>query len=208
VTGDLGYFIIIKAETSGTVVKWVSLDHGLKLFPTDQLKDTHSAVVISLQEGAYRLLAYTSDAAGPSDPAIVKIVIGPPPGPPVPPGPGPGPAPVPADELFNLLQAAYTADTDPAKAKYLAALAEIYSVVSTSTVQDPSLKTLGDLFTKILNARRGFVPDSAFVAERRVIDTYFSSHLSKDPLQPLDAATQATLTREFRKVSDYLKAVR
>jgi hypothetical protein len=91
VSGDVGDFITVKAVTTAPIVKWYSIDAALKLFPTDLLKDTKSAVVIGKAAGSFRLLAYTSDASGPSDPQVCLVTVGPP----VPPGPGPGPGPGP-----------------------------------------------------------------------------------------------------------------
>jgi len=88
-----GDFITVQATTTGTVVKWVAIDQGLKVFPTQLLKDTRTAVVSSNTPGSFRLLAYTADASGPSDPAICTVTVL---GAPTPPEPVPNP-PTPSD---------------------------------------------------------------------------------------------------------------
>lgn len=101
IAGQPWDFVPVPAKTEGKVVKWVSLDGGLKLFPVDLLKDTKTAIV-SADVGTYRLLAYTAINSVPSDPAICTIVIGTP-GPPVPPTPKPDPPvpPKPDDSPLN-----------------------------------------------------------------------------------------------------------
>lgn len=76
VSGDVGAFIRVEAETNGTVVQWFEDEPGLNLFPVDLLKDTRVAVVTASREGKYRLLAYTAIGDMPSRPAVVTIVVG------------------------------------------------------------------------------------------------------------------------------------
>lgn len=97
VTGDPGDFITVGATTNCPTVKWLTLDKGLKQFPSDLLKDTKTGVFLGSVPGSYRIAAYTSNAVGPSDPAICIVTInGAPPAPTPNPTPGPGPAPTPA----------------------------------------------------------------------------------------------------------------
>lgn len=102
VKGNPEAFLSVPATTDGKVVRWVTMDAGLNVFPVELLKDSKTAVVTG-PKGRYRLLAYTAVGDVPSAPAICVVVIGEappvppvPPGPdPVPPGPTPGPAPIP-----------------------------------------------------------------------------------------------------------------
>lgn len=107
VKGDVAAFIRIDATTSGKLVRWLAIDRGLNVFPSELLRDSKSTVVTATSAGNYRLLAWTSVNDVPSDVAIclVKVGTGPDPGPgPVPPDPGPtpGPSPIPA-EGFRVL---------------------------------------------------------------------------------------------------------
>lgn len=109
VTGEPGDFISVKSESNGKAIRWFTADSALKLFPTDLLRDTKTAVVIGKTPGEYRLYAYTALADVPSEPASVRVVINgpaPPPVPPTPPGPvppTPGPAPIAGDGLRVLI---------------------------------------------------------------------------------------------------------
>ncbi len=91
--GDPNDFIQIAADTNCNVVVWRVVDPGLKLFPTNLLRDTKTAVVTSGTPGRYRVWAVTALGGTPSDIAECVVVVGTPG--PVPPGPGPGPGPTP-----------------------------------------------------------------------------------------------------------------
>lgn len=91
VTGEVGDFVVVKAETTDTVVKWYVIDKGLKLFPQELQNDTKKAVVIALTPGRYRLLAVSAKDGIPSDYAECEVNIGGV----QPPTPGPAPTPIP-----------------------------------------------------------------------------------------------------------------
>lgn len=77
IAGDVGDFVAVKAEVQdGKAVKFVPLDSGLKLFPAGLLSDPTATVVTSAKPGRYRILCYSGNADGPSDPVTVTVVIG------------------------------------------------------------------------------------------------------------------------------------
>lgn len=77
IAGDVGDFVAVKAEVQdGKAVKFVPLDSGLKLFPAGLLSDPTATVVTSAKAGRYRILCYSGNADGPSDPVTVTVVIG------------------------------------------------------------------------------------------------------------------------------------
>jgi hypothetical protein len=95
VHGTSNSFIVVTAETAGTVVRWVPIDSGLSLLPPQLLRDSKSAVVMA-GKGRYRLLAFTAKGDEPSEPAICLIVVdGAPTQPPTPPKPPDNPPPPP-----------------------------------------------------------------------------------------------------------------
>src|SRR5687768_15598923 len=87
VAGEVGAFIVVKADTPDSLVKWRVVDAGLNLFPQELQKDTKVAVVVSLRPGRYRILAVSAKDGIPSDIAECTVVIGGAPPTPVPPGP-------------------------------------------------------------------------------------------------------------------------
>ncbi len=72
-------------------VKWFVSSEDADLIPSESGK---YAIFSSTVPGVYRVVAYTSDEKGPSEPAICQVVVaGPAPVPPGPLPPGPGPTP-------------------------------------------------------------------------------------------------------------------
>ncbi len=70
-----GSFAVIAAVTDGKAVEYVPLDKGLEFFPATLLRDPKVAVVFG-PKGAYRVLAYTGNADGPSKPVYTTVVLG------------------------------------------------------------------------------------------------------------------------------------
>lgn len=106
IPGALSNFVLVKAEVSGAkVVKYVALDAGLNVFPSGLLNDQTATVVTAIKPGKYRLLAYSGNQDGPSEPAQTLIVISDVPTPldpkPTPPKPtDPPTTPTPADVMY------------------------------------------------------------------------------------------------------------
>ncbi len=94
VAGEVSAFVTVRAtvtaESKG--VKYVPIDAGLSVFPSDLLTDKTVTVVVASKPGRYRVLAYSGNGDGPSEPAQTVVVIGgavkPPPVDPVPPPTG------------------------------------------------------------------------------------------------------------------------
>lgn len=77
VTGEVGSFVAVRATVKdGKAVKFVAVDAGLNLFPADLLADKTATVVTSAKAGRYRILVYSGNADGPSEPAMTTVVIG------------------------------------------------------------------------------------------------------------------------------------
>lgn len=76
VAGQPGAFVPVPATTEGETVRWVVIDPGLNLFPSDLLRDSRTAVVTAPVAGRFRVLAYTAIDGVPSEPAVTTVVIG------------------------------------------------------------------------------------------------------------------------------------
>lgn len=74
VHGNAGSFVTVSADTTGKTVRWLPLDNGLSMIPTQLLRDSKTAVLMA-PPGRYRLLAFTAAGDEPSEPAITVIVI-------------------------------------------------------------------------------------------------------------------------------------
>lgn len=126
VYGETGEWCEVDIKMDAVTIKLVQLDAGLKVFPADRLKDPKKVIATALKPGRYKVLLYTGNAEGPSDPVIVTFVFAAPD--PNPPGPGPiPPVPVPpvpvVDDLTKAIQKAFDADPAPDRRERAVALA-------------------------------------------------------------------------------------
>ena len=68
-------FVTISTSLSGDIVKYVTLDAGLSVFPSELLADKKKTVVVAAKNGVYKILAYTAKDNIPSDPVIINLII-------------------------------------------------------------------------------------------------------------------------------------
>jgi hypothetical protein len=68
-------FVTISTNLSGDIVKYVTLDAGLSVFPSELLADKKKTVVVAAKNGVYKILAYTAKDNVPSDPVIINLII-------------------------------------------------------------------------------------------------------------------------------------
>lgn len=77
VPGEVSAFVVVRAEVKdGKGAKFVPLDAGLSVFPPGLLSDPDVTVVVAAKAGKYRLLVYSGNQDGASDPAYTTVVIG------------------------------------------------------------------------------------------------------------------------------------
>ena len=95
--------------------------------------------------------------------------------PPNPPGPGPAPAPAP-DPLASAVQAAYTAETDTAKAVSAPRLAFLYQDIARTVVDDPKTVTVNDLIRSVMTQRKALIGEGLPLV-RAAIDKEFQAKL-------------------------------
>jgi len=104
VAGDVSAFVVVKAEVKdGKSAKFVPIDSGLSVFPSGLLSDPMVTVVVGQKPGRYRILCYSGNADGPSEPVVVTVVIGgggPPVVDPVKPDPPKPDKPAPAEVFY------------------------------------------------------------------------------------------------------------
>jgi hypothetical protein len=68
-------FVTISTNLSGDIVKYVTLDAGLSVFPSELLADKKKTVVVAAKNGVYKILAYSAKDNIPSDPVIINLII-------------------------------------------------------------------------------------------------------------------------------------
>lgn len=124
--------------------------------------------------------------------ADVTVTIGDP----VPPGPPP-----PADPFMTTLQSVWTQETASDRCASAAQLAALYSTAGGTTINDTTLLTVGDFFTKWKAAVASLLPTTAIPKVRAAIGTNLDGVLPKDPKQALDATTRSIIAREFTRIA-------
>lgn len=213
IKGQVGNFIQVQADTKGKV-RWVALDAGLNVFPTELLRDTRVAVVTSLKPGKYRLLAYTAKGDEPSAPAIVEIlitgnsvdpVVPPRPNPPTP-NPNPNPNPPPVDPLVKSLQQAYQQERGDLKDGLRLKLIEVYRY-GLDQIRDGNYQQLVGFYTAVATKRASLIKDSEFTQVRFAIQTELDKVLPRNPGLILDDDLKKKITQQFSRVVKALESL-
>lgn len=207
VEGKPGEFVTVTAVTEGKTVRWLVMDPGLQLFPSELLRDSKTAVVIGQQAGRYRLAVYTAINGEPTPPIICTVILGGPgPIPPQPPGPTPPPAPA---DLVAKLQAAFTADAAPVAQKQaaLTLLCGLYQAM-VPHCDSKDLKTVGDLLTDLKAVAAKMIVPGALTTVRQVIATEIATALGTTPATVLDDANRAKAKDVFNRIANALGGVK
>jgi hypothetical protein len=176
IRGEVAGFVTVTATTEGKLVRFLPLDGGLNVFPSNLLADPKSTVVSAAVPGRYRLLAYSSVADVPTPPAITTIIIGQ-----VKPDPGPQP-----DQLATALKGILGGLQEQGQADQLSRLIETYRQGETIAA-DPSIQTTENLYQALVKARKNAgVRDGALSAIReRIAQEWAASMGTVDvPLSP------------------------
>lgn len=185
-----GQFISIRpSSTSGKVVKYVAIDPGLSVFPSNLLTDQSATVIVAQMPGRYRVLAYTAIGDIPSDPVMITLEIsGNGPLPPVVP-PKPGPDSTPDDPLTATISGIFGALTEPNKESNLKTLGSFYRQCA-KLYKDPAFLNVGQVFTASRKLSESMLPNSVL----RPVREKFGAELNMD--FPADA--NSVLTDELR----------
>jgi hypothetical protein len=96
-------YVVVSPESGSGIVKYVPLSDGLNVLDSKLLKNPSSLVVIG-KSGKYKVLAYTAVNNTPSDPIFFHIVI--------------GDQPKPNNELEQIINSVYGADSTANKVQY------------------------------------------------------------------------------------------
>jgi len=191
IRGEVAGFVTVTATTDGKLVRFIPLDPGLNVFPSDLLSDRKSTVVSAALPGRYRLLAYSCVVDVPTPPAITTIIIG------QAPGPDPGPQP---DALATALKGILGGLQEQGQADQLARLIETYRQAETIAV-NPSIQTTENLYQAMVKARKAAgVRDGSLTAIReRIAQEWAASMGTVDvPLSPVLRDRAAKLSARVR----------
>lgn len=190
VSGQPGAFISVPAKTDAKIVKWVSIDKGLNIFPVDLLKDSKTLVVTSQAQGVYRLLAYSGNESGPSDPAFTSVVIGD--EDPI----NPNPVEPSSSDIKN---AASKEDKDQVKW-----LCMFYEELAKECKKN-DYEIISDIFKTAKVAINKQFPNNELSNLRDVIGKRLNERLPKDGSLKLDQKLRDLLEKEFNLIAKELK---
>jgi len=129
---------------------------------------------------------------------ISGVVPPTPPNPPIPPSP--------TDPFTQTMLAAYSADTDSAKATRVAQLASVYRLGSSQVISDSTLVTSTDLWNRLKSNRQTLMPDDAIMKVRVAIETELNKTLS-NPIT-FDSQSRATVASLLAKVASALELMK
>ena len=126
---------------------------------------------------------------------------------PVPPTPPAPPAPaLPQTALGTDLQAAYTAETSPAKASYKAKLSAIFKQAVT-VVDSTDLKTMGDIQNVLVTSLKAILPAGVMTGVRQRIATELAT-LGTTATDALTADKKAAAKALFTTIANTLDGVK
>ena len=206
VKAQVGSFIPITAQTKGEVVRFVALDPGLNVFPSNLLSDKKTTVVVATQNGRYRILAYTSINNIPTEPAFTTVIVGD--VNPTPPNPGPGPNPTPPnpnvpDELADSIKGIFGGLQEPDKADSAKKLAQVYEL-AVLEVDNPKYSNLGQLYSAVRAISFQNIKADKLNPIREVIANELDKVVGTDPNIKLDDSTKKKIKGQFNRVAKIL----
>jgi len=211
IPAQVGVFVPITAVTPGEVVKFVALDPGLSVFPSNLLSDKKSTVVVAVKEGRYRILAYTSINNQPSNPAFTTLIVGDvgptPPTPPSPPNPpmppSPPTPPQPDDPFLQSLKSVYGGLQEADKAESVKRLQQVY-VFAAAESDNSKYSTLGQLYSSIRSMAVQSLKADKVVPIRDMIADQLDTALGTDPNVPLNAENRKKCKDAFNRINKLL----
>jgi hypothetical protein len=205
VKADAGAFVPITAVTKGEVVRFVSLDPGLNVFPSNLLSDKKSTVVLATKNGKYRVLAYTSINNVATAPAFTTVIIGnnPDPNPnPNPPNPNP-PDPDVKDPFAESLRGIYGGLQEADKADSAKNLTHVYEL-AVLECDNPQYKTLGQLYATVRNLSFQNIKADKLNTLREAIANELDLILGTNPNVPFDENLKKKCKTQFTRMQKIL----
>lgn len=121
----------------------------------------------------------------------------------------PGPPPQPVDAFTKSLQDAYEVETNSEKAKIVAFFASLYRSAAKNDVKDQSLLTMGDLYARLVTARkREYSDDTIILPTRKLIEAELNLLIGIKTTQALDDATRLKAAAAFNRIAASLEVVK
>jgi hypothetical protein len=197
----VGDWIVLRAETEGRVVRWKSIDRGLRLAPPElALRDPKTTLATATRPGKYRVICVTARGDVPSEIIEFLVTVD---------ADTPDPPPEPDDPLFRKLREALQADTgDPAKkSEYVAALSGFYSAMAKHVSTD-QVATVGDLLSDYRNAIPAVLPEAAIPSVRKLCGEEVAAIVGDDPERKIDPSLKSKLVDLFIRLASALDTIK
>ena len=195
VTAQPGRLVKLTAVTEGKLVRWQLAGEDADLVP---FPDGKTALFCSPKPGRFTVFAWTATGDVPSEAAKCVIVVG---------EPQPIPPPKPIDTLAAEFRKLLASDSTIEKLVHLAQLAALYREAA-SFVDNPEVKTAGDLAARIRAAANTLLPAEALVGIRKRVAEEIAKELSSDGEAPLDAAMRRKAAALFHRIAASLEAAK
>jgi len=199
----VGDWIVLRAETEGRIVRWKSLDRGLRIAPAElALRDPKATLATASRPGKYRVICVTAKGDVPSEIVEFSVTVeadAPPPEP---------KPPEPVDSLARKLRESLQSDPgDSAKKReYVQALAGFYAAMA-KHVETNQVTTIGDLLSDYRNAIPAVLSDGAIPTVRKICGDEVAAIAGSDPERKIDSPLKSKLVDLFTRLASVLGAL-
>jgi hypothetical protein len=202
-----GRLTLIKAQTNGRVIKWVSMEDSADVLPYLD----NSCIFCAAVPGVYRILAYTALGDVPSDPALCTVTVrdsgsstrsdvparsDTPEKPPA----------APADPLYGPFLKAWRLETDLDKRRHKAQLAALYRQHSV-LASDTRMTTWGMLLQTMILARKEKLADTVLPHLRQAMSDEMTPLLPHTYTARLEPSIRQAAASVFARVAAVLESL-
>lgn len=189
VRAPIGRIVILKADSTGSQVRWALTADEADLVP---FPDGKTALFCSPRPGRFLILAWTASGDVPSEAARCVVIVG-------------EPTP-PEDPLRAECRTLFTDDPGPSKRVQVRELAGLYREAATLAGR-PELRTAGDLFTHLKAQVSTLLPMDALVPLRQRLAAEIARTLTADPAVVLDPALRTRASDLFTRIAIILEGL-
>lgn len=183
-----GRIIKITAETTSKYISWLNPSEDADLIP---MEGTKSAIFCSDTPGTYKVICVVAEGDKPSEFAVCNVIV--------------DKKPVP-DNFKDTLQKIYKANASKDKEKNKATLSAIYLKAISSTINDKSVTTAGQILNITHNTAQTLLADE-LKDVRDAIALELNDKLPFAAETILDDKLRKLIGDQFQRMADTLTAI-